>query len=97
MVPHQQQRADAGFREADNAFAPFTLKCGRRGTISVGIPSKDYQINFFGYGSINDGIERLEEIKDAHWQARFGVVPAIIGHINVGIGEMEEFHNLVVE
>ncbi len=93
MVADQQQGADTGFGKTDDAFAPFALESGRRGTVFVGIPGEDDQVDFFRYGSLDDGIEGFQEIQHAQRQARFGVVPAVVGHINVRIGEVQEFHN----
>ena len=97
MVADQQQGTDAGLREADDAPAPFPLKSGRRRTVLVGIPGKNDQINFFGNGGVDDGIEGFKEIQDAQRQARFRVVAAIIGHVDMRVGEVQEFHSLVVE
>ena len=93
VVADQQQGADAGLREADDALAPFALEGGCRGAVLVGIPGKDDQVHFFGDGRLDDGIQGLEEIQHAQRQARFGVVAAIIGHVDVRVGEMQEFHS----
>ena len=88
MIADQQQGADAGLRKADDAFAPFALEGGRRGAVPVGIPGKDDQVHFFSDGRIDDGIEGFEKIQHAQRQARFGVVAAIVGHVDVGVGKM---------
>ena len=97
MIADQQKGADAGLREADDAAAPFTLKSGRRRAVLIGIPGKDDQINFFRDGRFNDGIEGFEKIQHAQRQARFRVMAAIVGHVNMRVGKVQKSHILIVE
>ena len=89
VVAHQQQGADAGLGKADDAPAPLALEGGRRGAILIGVPGKDDQVHSFGDGRIDDGIEGFEEVQHAQGQTRLGVVPAIVGHVNMRVGKVQ--------
>ena len=92
MIAHQQQGADASLGEADDPFSPFALEGGSRGAVTVGIPGKDDQVHFFQDGCIDDDIQGLKEIQDPERQPVLWIVAAIVGHVDVRVGKMQEFH-----
>ena len=96
VVADQQQGGDAGSGEAHDAPPPFALEGGRRGAVFVGITRKDHQVHFFVDGSIHDGVQGFEEVEHAQRQSRVRVVPSVVGHVDVGVGEVEEFHVFIV-
>jgi len=92
VVADQKQGRDLRLREAHDAPAPLALK-GRRGrTILVRVPRKDDQVHFLVNRRVHDGIQRLQEIEHAQGQSRDGIAAAIVGHVNVRVGKVEEFH-----
>ena len=88
MIAHQQEGGDARPGEAHHALAPFALECGGGIAVFISIPRKDDQVNFFGDGRIHDFIQRLEEIHHPQRESGLRVVAAVVGHVDMGVGEM---------
>jgi hypothetical protein len=91
MVAQQKQCSNAGLRQAHDPFAPFTLVGGRRRAIFVGIPGKQHQVNFFRDGSVNNCVEGMQKIQNAQRQTADGIMPSVIGHVDMRVGEMQDF------
>ena len=79
-------------RKANDPPAPLTLEGRRRGTVLIGIARKDHQLHFFSDRRIHNRIERFEKVEHTQRQARFGIVAAIVGHIDVCVGKVEDAH-----
>ena len=92
VVAHKEQGGNACLGKAHNALLPFALIGGLGVAVFVGIARKDDQIHFFGDGRFHNFIQRLQKVENAQGQPRGGVESAVVGHINVGIGKVEEAH-----
>ena len=57
-----------------------------------GVAGEDHQLDSFIDRRIDDRIERFEKVEHAQRQARFGVVTAIISHVDVCICKVEDAH-----
>jgi len=55
-----------------------------------GIPCEEDQVDLFLQRGVDDEIQRPKEIHDPHRQPGFRVPAAVIGHVDVGVGEVQE-------
>ncbi len=92
-LPTSKQGGDACPGQAHQPPAPFALE-GRGGrAVFIGIPGKQYQIDLLGDGGIDNRIQRFQEIHHPHRQTGLRVMPAVVGHIDVCVGKMEDFRH----
>jgi hypothetical protein len=90
VVADEQEGADASPGEAHHPAAPFALEGGGGRAILIGVASEDDQVNLLLDGGIDDGIQGAEEVHDAHGQPGLRVVATIVGHVDMGVGEVED-------
>ncbi len=69
---------------------------GRRAAVLVGIPGKQHQVDLFRNGRIDDHIQCAQEIQDAQRQAADGVMPPVVGHIDMRVGEVQDLDHQAV-
>ncbi len=97
MVAGQQQRRDAGSGKLHDPLVPFPLEGRRRGAVFVGVTGEDHQVHLFFNGSLDDLIQRFQEIHHPQGKARFRVMAAVVCHINVGIRKVQQFdHGMII-
>ena len=97
MVAGNQNRRNAGFREAHHAATPLTLESRSRGTVLVSVTSKNHQVDLFVDSGFHDCVKTAQEVHHPGWQPGLRVVRPKVGHINMGIGKVEKFdHDLII-
>jgi len=92
VIADQQKGWDFGLREPHNPPAPFALEGGGGGAVFVGVPGEDNEVNPLVNGRLDDGIERLKKIQHPQRESGLRVVAAIVRHVDMRVGKMEEFH-----
>lgn len=93
VIADEEEGGDTRAGQAHDPAAPFPLKGGGGGAVFVGISGKEDEVNFFGDGGVNDRIEGFEEVHHPNRETSDGVVAAIVGHVYVGVGKVEEFEH----
>ena len=91
-LPTRSRVGISGLRQTDDSAAPFPLEGGRGSTVLVGIAGEDDQIDLFADGGFDDGVQRLQEVEHPQRKAGRGIMPAVVLHIDVRVGEVEQFH-----
>jgi hypothetical protein len=89
MIANQQDSWDLGFRKTHHPLAPFLLEGWLGVPIFVSVPGKEDEIDLFFNGRINYLIQGVKEIHHPDRQGGLGIMTAVIGNINMGVGKVQ--------
>ena len=69
----------------DSSASLLSLESVCRVPVFLGITGKDDAVHWLAGSSIHDLVQRFQEVLYAEGNPVFWILPAVIGHINVGV------------